>query len=227
MIQCPALYVITDDKPSRSASNLVAIICDAIAGGATLIQFRERSLSPSDLPTFITPLSAACRAAGIPLLLNGAVCEMLREPVPADGVHLQAHLLDSINELAKRIITAPDKQPLLGYSAHSVDELTEVLHRVPLDFATLSPIYATPSKEDFLPPTGTNILSVCKSALPDFPVLALGGIDKLRATQCCASGASGVAVMRAVMGASSPRRAARELIEFMIPPTPRGNHSNF
>ena len=213
MIRCPALYVITDDKPSRSAADLVAIVCDAITGGATLIQFRERSLSPNELPSFISPLSAVCRAAGIPLLLNGAICEKLREPVPADGIHLQARLLDQINELTQRIITAPDKQPLLGYSAHSVEELTEVLQRIPLNFATLSPIYATPSKEGILPPTGLNILSKCHNALPDFPVLALGGIDKSRATECIAAGASGIAVMRAVMSAPSPRQAARELIE--------------
>lgn len=215
MIRCPALYVITDDKPSRSAGDLVAVVCDAIAGGATLIQFRERSLSPHDLPCFITPLSAACRAAGIPLLLNGTVCEKLRGPVPADGIQLQAHLIDQSKELTRRIITAPDKQPLLGYSAHSVGELGEVLQSLPLDFATISPIYATPSKEGILPPTGPNILSDCKTALPDFPVLALGGIDRSRASDCISSGAIGIAVMRAVMNAPSPRQAARELIESM------------
>ena len=213
MIQCPALYVITDDKPSRSATDLVAIVCDAIAGGANLIQFRERSLSPQDLPSFITPLSAACRAAGVPLLLNSAVCKKLREPVTADGIHLQARLLDQISELIQRVITAPDKKPLLGFSAHSVAELTEALQRTHLDFATLSPIYPTPSKEGILPPAGLKILSGCRAALPGFPAIALGGIDRSRAADCISSGAMGVAVMRAVMSAPSPRQAARELLE--------------
>ncbi|PKO19502.1 hypothetical protein CVU37_03480 [candidate division BRC1 bacterium HGW-BRC1-1] len=215
MIACPALYVITDDKPSRSSDDLIASVCDAITGGATLIQFRERSLPPDDLPRLICSLSAACRAAGVPLLLNGGVCEKLREPVQADGIHLQAHNLDRVDELSGNIITTPGHQLMLGYSAHSVEELVEALQKVPLDFATLSPIYATPSKEGIIAPTGPHILTDCRNTLPEFPVLALGGIDQSRASECIAAGASGIAVMRAVMSAQSPRLAARELIESM------------
>ncbi len=215
MISCPALYVITDDKPSHSADDLIASVCDAIAGGATLLQFRERSLPPEDLPRLISSLSAVCRTAGVPFLLNGAVCEKLCEAVPADGIHLQAHLLDRVGELSENIITAPGHPLLLGYSAHSVDELVEVLRSAPLNFATLSPIYATPSKEGIIAPTGPHILTECRNALPDFPLLALGGVDQSRASECIAAGASGIAVMRAVMSAPSPRQAARELIESM------------
>ena len=212
----PALYLITDDA-NRTPDELAAIVCDALAGGVTTVQFRELSLAPSDAARAIAPVAAACRAAGVPLLINGAVCARLADPVQADGVHLRKGTLPMAAELCARIRPMEGRRPLLGYSAHGTDELAEAIaHGV--DFATIGPVYATPSKEGILAPTGPEILRACGEAFPGFPVLALGGVDVSRASECVRAGAAGVAVIRAIMAAPRPRDAARVLMAAMTAP---------
>ena len=209
----PALCLITDDA-KRTPDELAAIVCDALAGGVTMVQFRERSLDPSDAARAIAPLAAACRAAGVPLMINGAVCARLTTPVQADGVHLQKGTLPMAAELCARIRPTEGCRPLLGYSAHGMDDLAGAI-AAGIDLATIGPVYATPSKEGILAPTGPGILRACGEAFPGFPVLALGGVDVSRAGGCVAAGAAGVAVIRAVMAAPRPREAAHALMAAM------------
>ena len=96
-----------------------------------------------------------------------------------------------------------------GRFCHSLEEL-DAARDAP--FATLSPIYPTRSKPGYGPPLGLAALArICGCV--SIPVYALGGVDTPhRVRECLAQGASGVAVMGAVMRATDPARTVKELI---------------
>ncbi|HLI23554.1 MAG TPA: thiamine phosphate synthase [Acidimicrobiales bacterium] len=161
----------------------------AVAGGARAIVLREKWRS-----------SAARRslAEGLKPVLDqvGGLLLMASEPAPgADGVHLAAS--DPI----------PDpRPPVVGRSCHDRRSL-EAAAAEGCDYATLSPIFATPSKPGYGPPLGVEALG----AAP-LPVYALGGVGVANAGACVTAGATGVAVMGAVMRAPDPARVVTELL---------------
>ncbi len=73
-------------------------------------------------------------------------------------------------------------------------------------------MFATSSKPGYGPPLGLAGLAAGCRAAPSLPVLALGGVDRDTVGRCVAAGASGVAVMGAVMGAADPRAVVRALV---------------
>jgi thiamine-phosphate pyrophosphorylase len=79
------------------------------------------------------------------------------------------------------------------------------------DFIVLGPIYETPSKAAFGPPLTPEAVRQAR-AVTSLAVLAIGGINPLRIPEVMAAGADGVAVISAVMAASDPAAATRELI---------------
>jgi thiamine-phosphate pyrophosphorylase len=81
-----------------------------------------------------------------------------------------------------------------------------------VDYATLSPIWATASKPGYGPALGIEGLAKAVVAVPELPVYALGGVMPGRASACIEAGAAGVAVMGAVMGAPDPAAVVRVLL---------------
>lgn len=101
---------------------------------------------------------------------------------------------------------------LVGRSCHDAAELAEAV-RLGVGYVTLSPVYATASKPGYGPALGTGGLSGLVRDTPGCPpVFALGGITPDRAAACRSSGAYGVAVMGAIMGAAHPACVAEALL---------------
>jgi thiamine-phosphate pyrophosphorylase len=102
----------------------------------------------------------------------------------------------------------------VGYSAHAPDDAVSAFtHNV--DFCTLSPIFATPSKVGILDPIGVRAIREARKQLPDKTIVALGGVNETNAEQCVRAGASGIAVIRAIMAAEDPETAARRLLRIV------------
>jgi thiamine-phosphate pyrophosphorylase len=114
--------------------------------------------------------------------------------IEADGVHLAA------------VDRFPQPRPhLVGRSCHTADELARAAAEG-CDYATLSPIFDSPSKPGHGPPLGVEALGDAP-----LPVYALGGVDEHNAVRCRAAGAVGVAVMGAVMRSGDPAGLIRWL----------------
>ena len=95
---------------------------------------------------------------------------------------------------------------LIGVSTHSSAETT-IAARQGADFVTFGPVYATPSKASFGPPQGLIALSeACR--VSTLPVFALGGITSSRIAEIRQAGASGVALISAIIANPDPRAAA-------------------
>lgn len=95
---------------------------------------------------------------------------------------------------------------LLGYSAHGLEDAVKAC-RAGVDYCFLSPIFSTTSKPGHAGRGVSWLADVC-AALPELPVIALGGLTPERVPPCLQAGAYGVAVLSGLMDASDPRAAA-------------------
>ena len=228
------LILITDDA-GRSAGQMRAIVSEAIAGGVTAVQLREKRANARQVACLLRKLGPVCREAGVPLLLNGSLVGRLVPPIDADGIHFGVGSIRAESGLAKQHegqygiplrlppnfhfhraaesvlgVAGQDRPLLVGYSAHSIEEARTVLGRG-ADYVTLSPVFETPGKAGLLAPVGTGLFSVARALLPRAVLVGLGGIDESNAGEVVRAGADGVAVIRAIMSSTDPRASARRL----------------
>ncbi|MPY91536.1 MAG: thiamine phosphate synthase [Acidimicrobiia bacterium] len=178
----PPLVVLTDgEATARAGHDLREVLASAVDGGLRAVVVRERHLAPAlrlALVRFVEDLLGP---------LGGLV--MVATPPLED--HHNVHLTASS--------PVPRAKPLvMGRSCHDGGELARAAAEG-CDYATLSPIFPTTSKAGYGPALGTGPL-----ARPPLPVYALGGVTPANAPACLAAGASGVAVMGAVMRAGDP-----------------------
>ena len=185
----PPLLVLTDGA-ATGGRPLVEVVAAALEGGARAVLLREKHLPRSERAELAAEIGRLLAAIGGVLLVasDGSL--------PADGLHLAA---------GEPLPSPPP--PLTGRSCHSRAEV-EMAAREGCDYATLSPIFPTPSKPGYGPPLGPDVLD----GLP-LPVLALGGVDEKNAPACMKAGAAGVAVMGAVMRAPDPSTVVAHLVD--------------
>ena len=181
----------------------------AVAGGVDWVQLRERGLAGRALLELADELAAAARRAAaarggtVRVLINRRIDVALA--LGLDGVHLG---FDALGAAQARALLGAER--LVGVSAHSAEEVARAA-REGASYAHLAPIFAPLSKPSERPPLGLAALGASRRA--GIPVLAQGGIDAASAGAALASGAAGVAVTGAVLGAPDPRVAARRLRE--------------
>ncbi len=197
------LYVITDVKLSRGRSHL-EVAREAIEGGASLIQFRDKEMTTRQLVETARKIKELTDEADIPLIINDRLDVALA--VDADGVHVGQD--DMPAALARQLI-GPHK--ILGVSASTVEEALQA-EKDGADYVSASPVFTTPTKLDAPPPTGLEGLKAIVQAV-NLPVIAIGGINEENAAEVIACGADGVAVISAVVSAPDIAAAARRLRE--------------
>jgi len=191
------LVAITDDLRD-GAPGLVSRAARAVAGGATMVQLR---LKDADARTMVEVARALVRALPrVPVIVNDRLDVAL--VAGAAGVHVGP---DDLPAAAVRRLVPPGF--LIGASVGSDAEV--VLAR-DADYVGIGPLYDTVSKPDAGRAIGTVAFArLAKSCR--VPAVAIGGIDASNAIGAMHAGAAGVAVIRAVMGAPDPERAAREI----------------
>jgi thiamine-phosphate pyrophosphorylase len=201
-LQAPALYLVTDRHQTRGRP-LVDVVEAALRGGARLVQLREKDLPTRALVALATDLRSVTKRHGAALLINDRIDVVIA--VDADGVHLPANSF-SIEDA--RQLLGP--QRLIGASTHSSAEAAAA-GKAGADFVVFGPVFETPSKQVYGPPTGLDRLAETVKAT-DVPVLAIGGVTQERIEETLACGAAGVAVIRAVLEADDPAEAARSCL---------------
>ncbi|MET7422881.1 thiamine phosphate synthase [Dactylosporangium sp. NPDC005555] len=133
------------------------------------------------------------------------------EDLPAgERADLAARLRSMLDGVKGRLVLAEDTTAFR--KCHDLDDLVAAAG-AKAGFATLSPIFPTRSKPGYGPPLGLAALARMSMVVPRLPVYALGGVDTPgRVRDCLDEGASGVAVMGAVMRAEDPARFVKELM---------------
>jgi thiamine-phosphate pyrophosphorylase len=174
----------------------------AVEGGVNAVQLREKDLAPARLLSLARRLRDVTKGRAL-LLLNGPVDVALE--CGADGVHLP-------EDAPTLVAQGPGPEPslLLGRSVHSLQAARRAVSDG-ADYLVAGPVYATRSHPG-APAAGAYLIESVARAV-GIPVLAIGGVTAARVDEVIRAGASGVAVISAVLGAPSPGEAARELRE--------------
>lgn len=196
-----ALHVLTDRDWSRGRSTL-EVAEAAIAGGATVIQLRDKVASTRELVEEGRALRRLTRERGVLLLVNDRVDVALA--VEADGAHVGQ---DDMPAALARALLGPDR--ILGVSAGALTE-AQGAAAAGADYLGVGPIYATRAKADAGEPTGPALLREMRARF-DVPLVAIGGITADNAGEVVRAGAAGVAVITAVVAAEDITAAARRL----------------
>jgi thiamine-phosphate pyrophosphorylase len=195
------LYVVTDDELSKGLGHLETAR-RALAGGADVIQLRDKRLPARELYEMAVNLAAIAHQRGALLVINDRLDIALASG--ADGVHLGQ---DDLPVREARRLAPPGF--IIGASVGSVEEALRA-ESEGADYLALSPVFSTRSKDDAGPGHGLQMLARIQEAAT-VPVIAIGGIDRDNAARVIEAGADGVAVISAVVGQPDVEAATREL----------------
>lgn len=195
------LYLVTDRELSLGRS-LEEVVSEAVKGGVTVVQLREKDASTGEFIGLARRLMKLLKPLRIPLIINDRVDVALA--VDADGVHIGQS--DMSYEDARRLL-GPDK--IIGLSVESFEDI-EAANALDVDYIGISPVYGTPTKTDTAEPFGLEGLrkAVQMSA---HPTVAIGGMNASTIAEVMASGTDGVAVVSAICSAENIRKATSDL----------------
>lgn len=199
--QALEIYVITDSRLSMGRSP-IEVVHQAIAGGAGLIQLREKNGTDRELVVIGQAVREITKAAGAFLLVNDRVD--IAQVIGADGVHLGQ---DDIPVALARKIVGPKK--IIGVSVETGAE-ARAAEEAGADYVATGPIFPTTTKPDAGAPYGTGLIGRIKSAT-SLPVVAIGGINAGNLAYVVRAGADGAAMIGAVVGQPDIAGAVREL----------------
>ena len=161
------------------------------AGGATLVQLREKQLPPREFYEQAKAAMEAATRSGVRLIINDRVDIALA--VKAHGVHLGQD--DMPPGAARKLL---GDQVIIGYSTHNIDQATNAL-TLPIDYIAIGPIFGTSTKTDTSPILGLEGLRAVRKVVGAVPLVAIGGISQANARDVIEAGADSVALISALL----------------------------
>ena len=205
------LYLVTD--PELCASyGIVDTVRDAVRGGATMIQLRDKTGDAAERIAVGRALLAALEGTGVPLIVNDDI-EAARA-IGAHGVHVGQ------SDCAPAMVRAqlgPDA--IVGLSCETLAHVIDADPSV-IDYVGIGPVFATATKPDHAAAMGLNALAEARAATR-LPAVAIGGIHLPNVAAVLATGVDGVAVVSAICGQTDPFTAtvalARTIAESVSP----------
>jgi thiamine-phosphate pyrophosphorylase len=200
------LYGIVDPTRTRGR-DLVPLTLAAVAGGCTLIQYRDKHADTRAFVEQARAIKAGLEGTRVPLLVNDRVDVALA--AGADGVHLGQEDMHPAD--AQRLL---GPEAIIGITVKTPAQ-ADGLYRMPADYACIGGVFATESKLNPEPPIGldgfSRIAFRARLAGGNIPVGAIAGIDHTNAASVIAMGADGIAVISAIFAAENVEAAARHL----------------
>lgn len=160
-------------------------------GGASLVQLREKNLSPQEFCTQVEEALLVARARNVRIVINDRVDIALA--LGAHGVHLGQE--DFPPGAARRLL---GDRAIIGVSTHNVEQARRAAP-LPVDYLAIGPIFATSSKSNAEPIVGLEGLRKVRDAIGDIQLVAIGGISQENAIQVLESGADAVAVISTLL----------------------------
>ena len=199
------LYAVTD-RAWLGERTLAEQVSDAIDGGVTIVQLREKSMPRGELVAEARELCALCHSRGIPLIINDDA--ELAHMVGADGVHVGLDDLDIAT--ARKII---GDKGIIGASAHSVYEALAA-ERAGADYLGVGAVFGSKTKTNAHPLALTTLRDI--TAAVSIPVVAIGGITRDLLPRLADSGIAGAALVSAIFAAADIKAECRALREMLI-----------
>ena len=195
------LYAVTDRRWLKDGETLVTRTEEAIDGGVTFVQLREKDLDEENFEREGRELKELCRKRGVPFVINDNV--ELAAKLDADGVHVGQSDMEALD--VRRIIGG-DK--ILGVSAQTVEQaVTAEKHGA--DYLGVGAVFPTGSKDDAAEVSYDTLKAICDAV--KIPVIAIGGITEENVTELSKSGICGIAVISALYAKEDIKSAAQRL----------------
>ncbi|NOG31248.1 thiamine phosphate synthase [Halomonas sp. TBZ9] len=196
-----SLYLVTD-AGLCAEKTLERTVEDAVAGGVSIVQLRDKQASNAAMTEQAKRLKSLLAGTGVPLIINDRLEVAIASQ--ADGLHVGQS--DATIEQARQAL---GEKAIIGLSVNTLMQLSQAPISL-LDYFGFGPVFATPSKGDHEPPIGFEGLAALTSA-SRLPGVAIGGLKAAHMRDAKRSGAAGVAVISAICGQASPRESAYHL----------------
>ncbi len=195
------LYLVTD-RALMSTPTLEEAVKQAVAGGCTMIQLREKALSSMEFYETALRVKAITEACKVPLIINDRVDIALA--VNADGVHIGQ------SDLPARVVRRLIGDKIMGVSASSTAEAVLAVADG-ADYLGVGAMYPTGTKTDAALVTMAELQKIRRAVA--VPIVVIGGINVKTVPDFAGAGIDGLAVVSAVIAQPDIARAARELIK--------------
>ena len=187
--------------------DLYTVVEDALKGGITLFQFREKgegALEGKDKVELAIKLQELCKKYNVPFIINDDI-ELALE-IDADGVHVGQDDL-GVDEIRKLM---PNK--IIGLSIGNEEELKQSKVEY-VDYVGVGPVYVTQSKDDAGGAIGYEGLELMRRFLPQMPLVAIGGIQTQHIKDVMKTNVDGVSIISAISYSDNIEKTVREMIE--------------
>ena len=194
------LYAVTD-RSWLGKQTLCEQVEEALKGGATFVQLREKELDDDTFLAEASEIQALCKRYNVPFVINDNV-EIARK-MNADGVHVGQSDMEAGNV---RALLGEDK--ILGVSAQTVEQAILAEQRG-ADYLGVGAVFHTGSKADADDVSHETLKAICEAV--SIPVVAIGGIGKHNVLELSGSGICGIAVISAIFAADDIKSATAEL----------------
>jgi thiamine-phosphate pyrophosphorylase len=193
------VYAVTDRTWTTDTQTLEMQIAQALEGGVTMVQLREKHLGTAEFLEEAIRVKAMCHRYGVPLIINDNVDVALQSG--ADGVHVGADDAP-VAEIRRRAGT----DFLIGATAKTVAQATFAAASG-ADYLGVGAVFPSPTKQNAIRITPQQLSEIC--AAVSIPVVAIGGITLQNLSTIDRHAVAGVAVVSAIFGAADIRSAAQ------------------
>ena len=194
------LYAVTD-RSWLGNQSLAEQVEQALLGGATMVQLREKALEEASFLRQARELAALCHRYGVPLLINDNMDIALRSG--ADGVHLGQDDLPAA-DARKRL----GQYGILGVTAKTVDQAI-LAQEAGADYLGSGAVFGSTTKQNALPMTRELLMQICGAV--SIPVVAIGGINRDNLLDLAGTGIRGAAVVSGIFAAADIRQECLHL----------------
>lgn len=199
------LYAILDTgyvTPDRLVDMARAIV----RGGADILQLRAKKESDEEILRLAPMVRDVAAASGVPLIINDR--PQLAGKLDASGVHIGQDDM-AISAARKQLL----KKGYVGKSTHSIEQIEATLLEKP-DYIAIGPIYATPTKPDYVP-VGLEPVKYAASKVT-IPFFCIGGIKLENLDEVLAAGAKRIVVVSGILLAEDPEKYTKQLKQKLI-----------
>ena len=194
------LYAVTDRRWTVEKT-LLQQVEEAILGGATFIQLREKDLGESAFEKEAVEIQELCRKYAVPFVVNDNV--EIAKRMGADGVHVGQSDMEAGDV---RAMLGPDA--ILGVSASTVEQAI-LAEKRGADYLGVGAVFPTGSKDDAVEVQHETLKAICEAV--SIPVIAIGGISAENVHELSGSGICGIAVISAIFGQKDIKAATADL----------------
>ena len=195
------LYLVTD-RTNKTDKEFLNIIKEAIKGGVTVVQIREKDADTLEFYNISKKVKEICSKYNVPLIINDRIDIALA--IDADGVHIGQS--DMPIKIARKLI-GNDK--ILGISAHNIQEAKEAEEN-DADYLGVGAIFSTSTKKDANDVSIDTLKEISSNV--DIPTVAIGGINLDNVEKLKDTNISGISVVSAIMNAENPKIASENLL---------------